>query len=65
MRAFQGGIVHEEYVTRLGAKLDEVKKFIDDELADENVLLQYADDLGGLNIIKGLSEQIGKKRWPL
>ena len=64
MRAFQGGIVHEEYVTRLGAKLDEVKKFIDDELADENVLLQYADDLGGLNIIKGLSEQIGKKDGP-
>ena len=64
MKAFQGGIVHEEYVTRLGAKLDEVKKFIDDELADENVLLQYADDLGGLNIIKGLSEQIGKKDGP-
>tara|TARA_R100000781_G_scaffold1562_5_gene2642 strand:+ start:2016 stop:5120 length:3105 start_codon:yes stop_codon:yes gene_type:complete len=64
MRAFQGGIVHEEYVTRLGAKLDEVKKFIDDELADENVLLQYADDLGGLNIIKGLSEQIGKEGGP-
>ena len=64
MRAFQGGIIHKEYTTRLGAKLDEVKTFIDDRLKDEDVLLQYADDLGGLNIIKGLSEQIGKKDGP-
>jgi len=64
MKAFQGGIIHKEYVTRLGAKLDEVKTFIDDRLKDEDVLLQYADDLGGLNIIKGLSEQIGKKDGP-
>ena len=64
MKAFQGGVIYGNYTERLGARLQGVKKFIDDELADENVLLQYADDLGGLNIIKGLSEQIGKKDGP-
>jgi len=64
MKAFQGGVIYDNYTERLGARLQGVKKFIDDRLKDEDVLLQYVDDLGGLNIIKGLSEQIGKKDGP-
>ena len=64
MKAFQGGVIYGDYTERLGARLQGVKKFIDDRLKDEDILLTYVDDVVGLNIIKGLSEQIGKPNGP-
>ena len=64
MKAFQGGKIHGEYTERLGAELKGVKKFIDNRLANEDVLLKYNDDAVGLGIIQGLSAEIGKKSGP-